>query len=81
MHIFPAIISKLQHDVTLERVLQDWDFQMIHRTIDSNSGCLEASIRMVYCATFDANSSKNKVTCSWLKFPMEPMKHSWLFPL
>ena len=28
---------------------------------------------MVYCAAFDcnANSSKNKVTCSWFKFPTE----------
>ena len=28
---------------------------------------------MVYCAAFDcnANSSKNKVTCRWFKFPME----------
>ena len=28
---------------------------------------------MVYCAAFDciANSSKNRVTCSWLKFPTE----------
>ena len=28
---------------------------------------------MVYCAAFDcnANSSKNKVTCSWPKFPTE----------
>ena len=31
---------------------------------------------MVYCAAFDrnANSSKNNVTCSWFKFPMEPIK-------
>ena len=29
---------------------------------------------MVYCAAFDCNtnSSKNKVTCSWFKFPTEP---------
>ena len=29
---------------------------------------------MVYCVVFycDANSSKNKVTCSWFKFPVEP---------
>ena len=28
---------------------------------------------MDYCAAFDcnANSSKNKVTCSWSKFPVE----------
>ena len=45
-------------------MLQDWDFPFIHRTVDSNSGCLEASVIMVYCAAFDcnANSSKNKVT-------------------
>ena len=29
---------------------------------------------MVYCAAFycNGNSSKNKVTCSWFKFPIEP---------
>ena len=29
---------------------------------------------MMYCAAFDcnANSSKNKVPCSWFKFPTEP---------
>ena len=29
---------------------------------------------MVYCAAFNcnANSSKNKATCSWFKFPTEP---------
>ena len=29
---------------------------------------------MVYCAAFDCNvnSSKNKVPCSWFKFPTEP---------
>ena len=55
-------------------MLRDWDFSFIHRTVDSDSGCLEASIRMVYCAAFycNANSSKKKVTCSWFKFPTEP---------
>ena len=57
-----------------EKVLRDWDFPFIHRTVDNNSGCLEASVIMAYCAAFDcnANSSKNKVTCSWFMFPMEP---------
>ena len=29
---------------------------------------------MVYCAAFDcnANNSKNRVPCSWFKFPTEP---------
>ena len=29
---------------------------------------------MVYCAAFgcNANSSKNRVTCSWFKFAMQP---------
>ena len=75
MHIFPTLIGKLQCDVTDDKeVLQDWDFPFIHRTVDSDSGCLEASIIMAYCATFDCNtnSSKNKVTSSWLKFPMKP---------
>ena len=65
MHIFPALIGKLR---------RDWDFPFIHRTVDSDSGCLEVSDMMVYCAAFDcnANSSKNKVTCSWFKFPTEP---------
>ena len=29
---------------------------------------------MIYCVAFDcsANSSKNRVTCSWLKVPTEP---------
>ena len=55
-------------------MLQDWDFLFIHCTVDSDSDCLEASVIMVYFAAFDcyANSSKNKVTCSWFKFPTEP---------
>ena len=75
MHIFPALIGQLRRDVTDDKeVLRDWDFPLINRTVDSNSGCLEASVIMVYCASFDctANSSKNKVTCSWFKFPSEP---------
>ena len=69
------LISKLRSDVNDDKeVLRDWDFQFIHRTVDSDSGCLQASVRMVYCVAFycNANSSKNKVTCSWSKFPMEP---------
>ena len=67
MHIFPALIDKLPRDVTYDKdALEDWDFPFIHRTIDSDSGCLEASVRMVYCAAFycNANSSKNTVTYS-----------------
>ena len=47
-------------------VLPDWDIPFIHRTVDSD--------RMTYCALFDcnANSSKNKVTCSWFQFRTEP---------
>ena len=43
-------------------------------TADGDSGCLEASVRIVYCAAFyfHANSSKTKVTCSWFKFTTEP---------
>ena len=54
-------------------MLRDWDFPFIHPSVDSDSGCLEASITMVYCAALhrNANSSKNKVSCSWFKFPME----------
>ena len=66
MHIFTAHIGKLRRDVTDDKeVLRDWDFPFIHRTVDRDSG-LEVSIRMVYCAAFycNANSSKNKVTCS-----------------
>ena len=69
------IIGKLRRDVTDDKdVVRDWDFQFIHRAFDSDSGCLEVSFRMVYCAAFDcnANSSKNIVTYSWLKFPREP---------
>ena len=58
-----------------KEVVRDWDFPFIHRTVYSYCGCLEASVRMVYCAAFycNANSSENKVTCSWLKFPTEPI--------
>ena len=75
MHIFPVLIGKLRSDVTDDKeVLRDWGFPFIHRTVDSDSGCLEASVIIVYCVAFDcnANSSKNKVTCSWFKFPTEP---------
>ena len=75
MHIFPALIGKLRRDVTGDKeMLRDGDFPFTHRTVDSNSGCLEPSVKMVYCAAFDcnANSSNTKVTCSWFKFPTEP---------
>ena len=75
MHIFSAIIGKLRRDVTDDKaLLRDWNFPCIHHNVDSGGGCLEASVRMVYCAAFDcsANSSKNTVTCSWFKFPTEP---------
>ena len=68
MHIFPALIGKLRRDVTDNKeVLRDWDFPFIRRTVESDRGCLEASVRMAYCAAFycNENSSKNKVTCSW----------------
>ena len=57
-----------------KEVLRDWDFPFIHRSVDSDSSCLEGTVGMVYCEAFDcnANSSKNKVTCSWFKFPTEP---------
>ena len=62
MHIF----SRAYQQVDDKEVLQDWDFPFIHHTVDSDSGCLEAIVIMVYYAAFDcnANSSKNKVTCS-----------------
>ena len=75
MHIFHALSSNIRRDVIDDKeVLRDWDFPRIHLTVDSNSGCLEASVRMVYCATFccNVNSSTNKVTCSWFKLPTEP---------
>ena len=75
MHIFPMLIGKLRCDVNDDKeMLRDWDFPFILCTADSDSGCLEASIRMVYCAAFycNANSSKNQVTFSWFKFPTEP---------
>ena len=53
MHIPPALIGKLRRDVNDDKdVLRDWDFPFIHRTVDSDSGCLEASVRMIYCAEF-----------------------------
>ena len=48
MHIFHALNSKLQRDVIDDKEVQrDWDFPLIHRTVDSDSSCLEASIMMV----------------------------------
>ena len=70
------LIGNLQRDVTDDKaVLRDWDFPLIHLTAESDSGCLETSIRIVYCAAFDCNvnSSKSEVTCSWLKFLTEPI--------
>ena len=67
MHIFPALIGNLRRDVNDDKeMLRDWDFPFIHYTFDRDSSCLEASVRMVYCAAFycSANSGKNKVTCS-----------------
>ena len=94
MHIFPEFIGKLRRDVSDDKeVLRDWDFSFIHRNVDSDSCCLEVSVIMVYCAAFyyNANSSKNIVTCSWSKFAAEstlfkkanvkPMKHSQLCSL
>ena len=46
MHIFPALTGKLRRDVNndlYKEVLRDWDFPCIHRTVDSESGCLEAN--------------------------------------
>ena len=75
MHIFPMLINKLRRDITDDKeVLRDWDFPLIYHTVDSDSNCLEVSIIMVYCVAFycNENSSKNKATCSWFKFPTEP---------
>ena len=75
MHIFSALIGKLCCDVNDDKeVLQYWDFPFIHLTVDSDSGCLEASVKMVYSVAFycNANSSKIKVTYSWFQFPTEP---------
>ena len=45
MHIFSVRIGQLQRDVTDDKeVLRDWDFPVIHRTVHSNSGCLEVSV-------------------------------------
>ena len=53
MHIFPALIGKLRRDVTDDKeVVRDWDFPFLHRTVDSDSGCLEASVRMVFVQYF-----------------------------
>ena len=71
MHMFPALVGKLRCDVTDDKeMLRDWDFPSIYRTVDSDSGHLEAGVVMVYCAAFDynANSSKNREACSWFQF-------------
>ena len=40
MHIIPAVIGKLRHDVIDDKeVLQDGDFPFIHCTVDSDNGC------------------------------------------
>ena len=53
MHIFPALIGKLRCDITDDKeMLRDWDFPFIHRTVDSDSGCLEASVVMVIVRHF-----------------------------
>ena len=54
-------------------MLRDCDVSFIRRTVDGDSGCLEAKLRMVYCAAFDCNtkSSKNIVTRGWPKFCTE----------
>ena len=72
MHIFPSLIGKLRHNANDDKeVLRDWKFPFIHHTVNNDSGCLDASVRMVYCAAFNcnANGSKNRVTYSWSKFP------------
>ena len=61
MHIFPALIGKLRRDVTDDKeLLRDWDFPFIHHTVGSDSGCLEVSVIMVYCAAF----ARLEKTCS-----------------
>ena len=57
--------------------------------VASDSGCLEATVRMIYCAAFDCNT--NRLTCSLFKFLTEktlfkkanfkPTKHSRLCKL
>ena len=62
MHIFPAIICNLRRDITDDKeVLRDWDFPLIHHTIDRDSSCLEVNVIMVYFAAFDCNGSTNKM--------------------
>ena len=67
MHIFPTIID---FEVTSLMTMKCYEAGTFHSfTIDSDSGCLEGNVRMVYCTAFNchANSSKNTVTCSWFK--------------
>ena len=75
MHIFPVHMCNLRCDINDDKeVVRDWDFPFIQHTIDSDSSCLEASIRMVYCVAFNcnANGSKNRVMFSWFTFPTKP---------
>ena len=59
MYTLSALIGKLRRDVTDDdkEVLGDWNFPFIHRTVDCDSGCLEASIIMVYCAAFSCHET------------------------
>ena len=51
MHIFPALTGKLRRDITDDKeVLRDWDFPFVHRTVDSDSSCLEASVNGLLCS-------------------------------
>ena len=84
MHMFPALVGKLRRDVTDDKeMLRDWDFPSIHRTVDSDSGCLEAGVIMVYCAAFDynENSSKNRVAYSWFHLVPTSFKSQFQEPL
>ena len=64
MHFSPALIGKLRGDVNDDKkVLRDWDFAFIHRNGDRDSGCLEASVRMVYCAAFYCNANSRGRQC------------------
>ena len=75
MHIFPLLSASFDLTLLMKRkCYETGTFHSFTVLFDNDSGCLEASIRMVYCAAFDCNgnSSKNRVTFSWLKFPTEP---------
>ena len=75
MHIFPVLIGKLRCDITADKeVLRDWDFPFIHRTVDSDSDCSEACVRLVYSAAFNCNAnSSSRARCSWSKFSTNPI--------